>query len=202
MGQADDFSTRAVDSLLLTGQYSTTPPHLARFWIHGVFLPDPSHPDPIVSACSLARRWLLESLHDLTDLPNRIRNIIGRELAQHTRWTANATRTLHPTSPKCNDVTPLPVELHTSFQEIHLTIPTSCVAVGLLYQLTSRQREFSSAGPVPPSVLSSPSLLEKLSQQKIRFLRAASAPGVSGRRMKIRSPIFTGITGQETVALL
>jgi hypothetical protein len=83
----------------------------------------------------VARRLLLESLNSLADFPNRIKNIIGRELAQHTRWTANSTRTHHPTAPKCDDTTPMPIELHTGFHEIRLVIPTSCVAVGLLYQL-------------------------------------------------------------------
>jgi hypothetical protein len=32
-----------IDSYLLTGQYSTTPFHLARFWIHVVFLPESTH---------------------------------------------------------------------------------------------------------------------------------------------------------------
>jgi hypothetical protein len=114
-GQADDFSTRTIDTLLLTGQYSSTPPHIARFWLHGVFMPDPPHPDPIASACSVARRWLLECVNDLTDLPNRIKNIIGKELVHHTRWSANSTRTHHPTAPKCDDNTPLPVELHSGF---------------------------------------------------------------------------------------
>jgi hypothetical protein len=70
----------------------------------------------------------------------------------------------------------LPVELHTNFQEIRLVLPTSNVAVGLLYQLASRQRELRSAGPAPSSATSSPSLLGKLRQQKIQFLRDASAP--------------------------
>jgi hypothetical protein len=116
LGRADDFSTRMIDSTLLTCQYSTTPSHLARFWIHGVFRPDPSHADPITSARSVARSWLLESLRNLADLPHRIKNIIGRELAHHTRWTANSTRTLHPTAPKCDDTTPLPIELRSGFQ--------------------------------------------------------------------------------------
>jgi hypothetical protein len=123
LGQADDFSTRMIDSYLLTCQYSTTPSHLARFRIHGVFLPDSTLPsDPITSACLVARRWLLESLNDL---PNRTKNIIGREVAHHTRWTANTTSTHHPTTPKSYDTTPLHVELHTGFQEIRLVLPTS-----------------------------------------------------------------------------
>jgi hypothetical protein len=137
-------------------------------------MPDPSHPDPIASACSVARRWLLECVNNLTDLPNRIKNIIGRELVHHTSWSANSSRTLHPTAPKCDDITPLPVELRSGFREVGLAIPTSCITVGLLYQLTSHQREFSLAGPMPPSATFSPSILRNLRQQKIRFLRDAS----------------------------
>ena len=202
LGVADDLSTRMIDSLLLTGQYSTTPPHLARFWLHGIFMPDQSHPDPIASACSMARRWLLEGVNGLTDLPNRVKNIIGRELAHQTRWSAKPSRTPHPTATKCDDATPLPDELRSGFLEIGLAIPTSCIAIGLLYQLTSHQREFSSAGPVPPFTTFSPSVLNILRQQKIRFLRDATAPAVSGRRVKIRSPLFSGITGPELIALL
>jgi hypothetical protein len=192
-----------VDSYLRTCQYSTIPSHLARFLIHGVFPPESTHPsNPIPSACSVARRWLLESLNNLDDLPNRVKSIIGRELAHHTRWTANATRTHHPTAPKSYDTTPLSVELITGLKEIRLDIPTSCVAVGLVYQLASRQRELRSAGPSPSSAASSPSLLTKLRQQKNQFLRDASAHAVLGRRVKIRSRLFTDITGQETFALL
>jgi hypothetical protein len=150
----------------------------------------------------VARRWLLESLNNLDDLPHRVKNMIGRELAHNTRWIANTTRTHHPTVPKSNDTTPLPIELLTGYQEIRLDIPTSCVAVGLMYQLASRLRELRSAGPAPSSAASSPSLLAKLRRQKIQFLRDASAPAILGRRVKIRSPMFTSITGQETVALL
>jgi hypothetical protein len=95
------------------------PPHLARFWIHGVFLPEPTHSSASVTfACSIARRWLLESINQLDDLTTRIKNIIGKELVHHSRWTANATRTHHPTVPTSSDSTPLPVDLTSSFQEI------------------------------------------------------------------------------------
>jgi hypothetical protein len=114
-----------IDSYLLTCQYSTTPSHLARFWIHDIFMPEWTHSsNPIPSACSVARRWLLESLNNLDVLPNRVKNIIGRELAHHTRWTANTTRTHHPTAPTSYDSTPLYVELLTGFQEIRLDILT------------------------------------------------------------------------------
>jgi hypothetical protein len=64
MGHATDFSARTVDSYPLTCQYSTFPPTLAGFWIHGVFLPELTTPsDSLLSACSVARRWLLESLN-------------------------------------------------------------------------------------------------------------------------------------------
>jgi hypothetical protein len=112
LGSADDFSTRMIDSYLLTGQNSTTPSHLARFWIHGVFLPESTHSSTsVLSACSAARRWLLESINRLDDLPTRVKNTIGRELAHHSRWTANATRTHHPTAPSTYDTTPLLVDL-------------------------------------------------------------------------------------------
>jgi hypothetical protein len=71
-----------------------------------------------------------------------------------------------------------------------------------MYQLTSRQRELRSAGPAPSFAASSPSLVAKLRQQKVQFLRAAPAPAISGRRVKIRPPLLTDITGQETLALL
>jgi hypothetical protein len=119
----------------------------------------------VLSACSVARRWLLESLNNqLDDLTKRVKNIIGRELVHHSRWTANATRTHHPTAPSTNDTTRLPVGLTSNFQEIRLDIPTSCVAVGLLYQLASRHRQLQSAGPAPSSAASSPSQLAKLRQ--------------------------------------
>jgi hypothetical protein len=96
----------------------------------------------------------------------------------------------------------MPADLESGFKEVRLDIQTSCVAVGLLYQLASQQRELRSAGPAPPSVASSPPMLAKLRQQKIQFLRAASIPEVSGRRIKIRSPLFTDLSGPDTVALL
>jgi hypothetical protein len=71
-----------------------------------------------------------------------------------------------------------------------------------MYQLASRPRELRSAGLAPSFAASSPSHLAKPRQQKIQFLRDASAPAVSGQRVKIRSPLFNDITGQETVALL
>jgi hypothetical protein len=83
-----------------------------------------------------------------------------------------------------------------------MDIPTSCVAVGLMYHLASQQRELRSAGPTRPIAASSPPLLAKLRQQKTQFLRAASIPAVSGRRIKIRSPLFTNLSGPEAVALL
>jgi hypothetical protein len=86
LGTADDFSTRLIDSYLLTSQYSATPSHLARFWIHGIFSPESTHSsNPIPSAYSVARPWLLESLNSLDDLTNRVKNIIGRELAHPSR---------------------------------------------------------------------------------------------------------------------
>jgi hypothetical protein len=92
LGRAVDLSARMIDSYLLTCQYSTAPPHLASFWLHGMFLldtPDSSH--MIISACSLARRSLLEKIHALTDIPLRVRNIVGRELAHCARRMASTT---------------------------------------------------------------------------------------------------------------
>jgi hypothetical protein len=63
LGPADDLSSRMIDSYLLTCQYST-PPHLASFLPHGMFLLDSPHPtESATSACSVARRWLLESVN-------------------------------------------------------------------------------------------------------------------------------------------
>jgi hypothetical protein len=101
LGRAVNLSSRLIDSYLLTSQYSTAlPPDLASFWLHGVFLPDTPSPSlMLISACSLARRWLHEKVHTLTDIPARARNIIGRELAHRARWTASVTRTPHPAMP-------------------------------------------------------------------------------------------------------
>jgi hypothetical protein len=72
MGHAADLSTRTVDSYLLTCHYSTSPPQLASFWLHGVFLPESTmQSDALLYACSIARRWLLESLNHIDDLTAR-----------------------------------------------------------------------------------------------------------------------------------
>jgi hypothetical protein len=135
------------------------PPDLASFWLHGVFLPDtPSSSLMLISACSLARRWLLEKIHTLTDIPARARNIIGRELAHRARWSASVTRTPHPAMPQQLDRTPLLVELSYGHQEVRLDILTSCTAVGLLYQLASRQRELPSEDPHRPAPPRTPTL--------------------------------------------
>jgi hypothetical protein len=172
------------------------PPHLATLWLHGIFLPDSTHPsESVTSACSVAHRWLLESLNHIDDLPTRVKNIIGRELVHQSRWTTSVTRTQHPTTPSSYDATPLAVDLALGFQEVRQDIPTSCVAVGLMYHLASRQRELRSAGPAPHTAAPSPPLLTKLRQQKIQFLRAASIPAVSCRRIKNHSPLFTDLSG-------
>jgi hypothetical protein len=86
LGPADDLSSRPIDSYLLRGKYSTSPPHLAHFWLHDVFLTDPTHPsESLISACSLARRWLLDNLNQIDDLPTRVKNIIGCELVHQSR---------------------------------------------------------------------------------------------------------------------
>jgi hypothetical protein len=57
LGRANDLSARVIDSYLLTSQYSTAPPYLASFWLHGVFLPNtPDSSCIVLSARSLARR--------------------------------------------------------------------------------------------------------------------------------------------------
>jgi hypothetical protein len=94
LGRAADLSARTIDSYLLTCQYSAAPLNLPVFWLHGVFLPKSPHSSHmLISARSIARRWILEKVHALIDLPARVRNIIGRELAHRTRWTASAART-------------------------------------------------------------------------------------------------------------
>jgi hypothetical protein len=136
--------------------------------MHGVFLPDLTlSSESVLSACSVARRWLLESLNQIDDLPARVENLIGRELVHQSRWTASAARTHHPTAPSSYEYTPLLVDLESGFHEVRLDIPTSLVAEGLLCQLASQQRELRSAGPAPPIAASSPPMLAKLSQQKI-----------------------------------
>jgi hypothetical protein len=64
LGRAADLSARTIDSCLLTCQYSTAPPELTSFWLHGVFLPVSLHSSHmLLCASSLARRWLLEVVH-------------------------------------------------------------------------------------------------------------------------------------------
>jgi hypothetical protein len=179
------------------------PPDLANFWLHSVLLPDtPSSSHMLISACSFARRWLLEKVHTLTDIPVRARNIIGRELAHRARWTASVTRTPHPAMPQQLDRTPLHVALSNGHQEVRLDIPTSCTVVGLLYQLASRQRKLPSGGPTPPSAASNPHLTSTLRQQKIQIIRAVTVPAISGRRVKLSSPMFTHLSGPDVVLML
>jgi hypothetical protein len=102
--------------------------------------------DSLLSTCSVARRLLLESLNRIDDLPARFKSIIGRELAQHTRWTANTARTHHMAMPPTFDITPLPDDYASCFHEVRLDIPTSCISIGMLNQLTSEQCELRSAG--------------------------------------------------------
>jgi hypothetical protein len=168
-----------------------------------MFLPDPTQPtDTVTSTCSAARRWLLESINRITDLPLRAKNSISRDLAHHSRWTARTTRNPHPSSRPCYDATPLSDELTSGFHEIRLDIPTSCVAMGFLYLLTSQQREFHSIGPTPPNASLPPPLMAKLEQQKVQLLRGASIPPTSGHRIRLRSPLFSDISGREAIAFL
>jgi hypothetical protein len=89
---------------------------LRSFRLHGVFLPDSTRPSELLlSACSVARFWLLESLNRIGDLPVRIKNIIDKELVHHSRWTATSARTYHPTAPPSYDNTPMPVDLEAGF---------------------------------------------------------------------------------------
>jgi hypothetical protein len=156
----------------------------------------------LILICSIARRWLLEKVHTLTHIPARARNIIGRELAHRARWTASVARTSHPAMPQQLDHTPLHVELSNGHQEVRLDIPTSCTAVGLLYEIASRQRELPSGGPTPPSAASNPHLAATLRQQEIQILRAVTVPAISGRRLKISSSLFTHLSGPYVVPLL
>jgi hypothetical protein len=153
------------------------PPHIANFWLHDMFLLDSTQPsDTGTSTCLVARRSLLESINRITDLPLRAKNSISRDLAHYSRWTARTTITPHPSSRPCYDATPLQDELTSGFQKIRLDIPTSCVAIGFLYKLISRQREFHSIGPTPPNASLPSPLVTKLKEQKVQFLRAASIP--------------------------
>jgi hypothetical protein len=156
----------------------------------------------IISACSLARRWLLEKVHALNDMPLRVRNIVGRELAHRARWSASTTRTQHPAMPQQHDCTPLPAELSNGHQEVRLDILTSCAAAGLLFQLSSRQRKLPSGGPTPPSTATIPNLATKLKQQEIQIIYAVHIPAILGRRVKISSPMFTHLSGLDVVPLL
>jgi hypothetical protein len=166
-----------IDSYFLASQYSTAPLDLASIWLHGVFLPDtPDSSHIILSAFSLARRWLLEKIHTLTDIPLRVRNVIGRELAHRARWTASTTRIPRPAMPQQHDRNPLPAELSNGHQEVRPDIPNPCVAVGLLFQLASRQRELPSGGPTPPNAATIPNLTTKLKQQEIQIVRAVHIP--------------------------
>ena len=203
LGGAVDLSARLIDSYLLTSQYSTAPPDTASFWLHGVFLPNtPSSSLMLLSACSLARRWLLEKVHALTDIPARAKNLIGRELAHRAKWTASVARTPHPAMPQQHDLTPLPVALSHGHQEVRLDIPTSCITVGLLYQLASRQRELPSGGPTPPCAASDPQLSTTLRRQEIQIIRAVAVPAISGQRLKISSSMFTHLSGPDVVPLI
>jgi hypothetical protein len=124
LGRAAYLSARTIDSYLLTNLYSAAPPDLTSFWIHGVFLPDSPHSSHmLLSACSIARRWLLEKFHALTDLPARVRNIIGRELAHRTRWTASATRTQNHAMPLQHDRTPSLPNSRVATRRYALTFP-------------------------------------------------------------------------------
>jgi hypothetical protein len=56
LGRAVDLSARMIDSYLLTCQYSTAPPDLASFWLHGVFLPGNNAHLRMLSCSALAPR--------------------------------------------------------------------------------------------------------------------------------------------------
>jgi hypothetical protein len=156
----------------------------------------------IISACLLARRRLLERVHALTEIPLCVRKIVGREFAHRGRWTASTTRTPHPAMPPQYDRTPLPTELSKGHKKVRQDIPTSCEAVGMLFQIASRQRELPSGGPAPPSAAAVPNLTSTLKHQTIKIIRAVHIPAFSGRRVKISSPLFTHLSGPEVVPLL
>jgi hypothetical protein len=135
VGRVADLSARTVGSYLLTCKYSAAP-MTPQFQIKGVFLTESTNPsDSLISACSVAGRWLLEKLNAFNDLPSRSENITGRELARHTRRTACAVRTYHQAMASQHDLTPLPLELTSCYQEVRMDIPTSCTVVGMLYHL-------------------------------------------------------------------
>jgi hypothetical protein len=106
--------------------------------------------------CSIARRWLLDSLSKIGDFTARAKNKIDRELAHRTRWTTSTTRTDNPTTLLSFDYTPLPPALSSTFQEVRMDIPTSSTAVGMLYQLASHMRELRSGDPVPSRAAANP----------------------------------------------
>jgi hypothetical protein len=117
MERAAYLSAHTIDSSLLTCHYSINPSKLANVWIHGAFLLELTNSsDPVLSACFVARRWLLESLNKIDDLTARSKNIIYRELAHYTRWTASNARTDNPTMPPHYDRNPLPLELAAGYQ--------------------------------------------------------------------------------------
>jgi hypothetical protein len=87
LGWAADLSARTIDSYLLTCLYSTAPPELTSFWLHGAFLPDSPHwSHMLICGCSIARRWLLEKVHAVTDFLARVRiSSVGNSLIALTR---------------------------------------------------------------------------------------------------------------------
>jgi hypothetical protein len=64
--------------------------------------------------------------------------------------------------PQQHDRTPLLAELSNGHQEVRMDIPTSCAAVGLLFQLASRKRELPSGGPTPLCAATIPNLTTTL----------------------------------------
>jgi hypothetical protein len=114
----------------------------------------------------------------------------------------STVRTVSPTTLLHYVHTPLPQDPASSYQEVRLDIPTSCSTVGMLYQLASHHREFRSGCPVPPRDAIHPSLQDTIRQQKIKFIRAATAPENSGRRIKLNYPLFINRDDPKATSLV
>jgi hypothetical protein len=110
-------------------------------------------------ALDMLNRMTLVSRKRIDDLPARVKDLIGREFAHHTRGIADTARTYHPTMPPTFDNTPLPVDFAFDFKEGRHDIPSSCIAIGMLYQLTSKHHELRSAGPALPRATALPHLM-------------------------------------------
>jgi hypothetical protein len=130
------------------------PPDLTNSWLHGVFLLESTNSShTLLSACMIARHWLLEKVNAMTDLQARVRNIIGRELANHPRWTASAYRTTHPSKAPQHDRTPSVWNSHHASLKFAWTFPPHvrwwvCSTISL-HGIVNSHREVQ-RHPAPP----------------------------------------------------